>query len=107
MDQEMNTVEINYDLHRYPFCLVWTPIPLITWIFPFIGHMGIATSQGLIRDFAGEFVKKYFKVVESSNQFLGPYVVSKDDMGFAWPTRYLVLDVEKVEGGAKSWDGNS
>jgi hypothetical protein len=37
----------------------------------------------------------------------GPYVVSKDDMGFGWPTRYLVLDVNKVEGGAKSWDGKS
>jgi hypothetical protein len=54
MDDEMNTTKIDYDLHRYPFCLVWTPIPLLTWIFPFIGHMGIATSQGIIRDFAGE-----------------------------------------------------
>lgn len=24
----------------FPFCIVWTPIPLITWVFPFIGHMG-------------------------------------------------------------------
>lgn len=53
MEEEMNTTEINYDSHRYPFCLVWTPIPLITWLFPFVGHMGIATSQGIIRDFAG------------------------------------------------------
>lgn len=55
-------------------------------VFPFIGHMGIATSEGLIRDFAG------------------PYVVSNDDMAFGWPTRYLALDVDKVEGGSKSWD---
>ena len=26
---------------------------LYRWIFPFIGHMGIATSAGVIRDFAG------------------------------------------------------
>lgn len=26
-------------------------------------------------------------------------------MGFGWPTRYLILDDAKVEGGAKSWDG--
>jgi hypothetical protein len=26
-------------------------------------------------------------------------------MGFGWPTRYLALDVSKVEGGASSWDG--
>lgn len=50
----MNSTKIDYDLHRYPFCLVWTPIPLITWLFPFIGHMGISSSEGLIRDFAGE-----------------------------------------------------
>lgn len=54
MDEKMNTTNIDYDLHRFPFCLVWTPIPLITWLFPFVGHMGIATSEGIIRDFAGE-----------------------------------------------------
>jgi hypothetical protein len=27
-------------------------------------------------------------------------------MGFGWPTRYIQLEVEKVEGGSKSWDGN-
>lgn len=25
-------------------------------------------------------------------------------MGFGWPTRYLVLQEDKVEGGKKSWD---
>lgn len=25
------------------------------WLFPFIGHMGIATSSGVIRDFAGPY----------------------------------------------------
>ena len=25
-------------------------------------------------------------------------------MGFGWPTRYLVLDEDKVEGGRNSWD---
>lgn len=51
----MNVSKIDFDLHRYPFCIVWTPIPLITWLLPFVGHMGIATSGGLIRDFAGKF----------------------------------------------------
>ena len=27
---------------RYPCCIVWTPIPLITWLCPIIGHIGIA-----------------------------------------------------------------
>lgn len=26
----------------YPFCIVWTPIPLVTWIVPFVGHLGAA-----------------------------------------------------------------
>jgi hypothetical protein len=40
---------------RYPHCLVWTPIPVLSWLFPFIGHMGIARTDGVIRDFAGPY----------------------------------------------------
>uniref|UniRef100_A0A674MHU9 Transmembrane protein 222 n=1 Tax=Takifugu rubripes TaxID=31033 RepID=A0A674MHU9_TAKRU len=40
---------------RYPYCIVWTPIPVLSWLFPFIGHMGICTSTGIIRDFAGPY----------------------------------------------------
>ncbi|CAF4620544.1 unnamed protein product, partial [Rotaria magnacalcarata] len=40
---------------RYPHCIVWTPIPLLTWFFPFIGHIGIARTDGVIRDFAGPY----------------------------------------------------
>jgi hypothetical protein len=36
--------------------------------------------------------------------FSGPYFVSEDEMGFAWPTRYLQLDINKVEGGSTTWD---
>ncbi|XP_033107694.1 transmembrane protein 222-like [Anneissia japonica] len=64
---------IDHRRCRYPYCIVWTPIPLLTWLFPFIGHMGIATSAGVIRDFAG------------------PYFVSEDNMAFGRPTRYLIL----------------
>lgn len=28
---------------------------LFRWLFPFIGHMGICTSTGIIRDFAGPY----------------------------------------------------
>ncbi|CCD61682.1 Transmembrane protein 222 [Caenorhabditis elegans] len=72
--------------NRYPYCIVWTPIPCLTWFFPFIGHMGIANSRGIIRDFAGS------------------YYVAEDDMGFGWPTRYWQLGPEKVEGGAEVFD---
>ncbi len=28
---------------RYPYCIVWTPLPIISYIFPFIGDTGICT----------------------------------------------------------------
>ncbi len=28
---------------------------MFRWLFPFIGHMGICTSAGIIRDFAGPY----------------------------------------------------
>lgn len=77
---------INFATDKYPFCIVWTPIPVLTWFFPFIGHMGIAMSTGVIRDFAG------------------PYFVSEDNMGFGRPTRYLQLDSCFVDGGTVEWD---
>lgn len=64
---------INYKTHRYPFCIVWTPIPLISWLFPMVGHMGICMSNGIIRDFAGS------------------YYVSEDKMAFGNPARFLRL----------------
>lgn len=70
--------------NRFPYCVVWTPLPLITWILPFIGHMGICTSAGVIRDFAG------------------PYTVTEDDMAFGNPTKYWQLTPSKAE--ADSWD---
>ena len=50
-----STDRIDTKRVRYPHCIVWTPIPLLTWLFPFIGHMGIARTDGVIRDFAGPY----------------------------------------------------
>ncbi|NWU20357.1 TM222 protein, partial [Dyaphorophyia castanea] len=72
---------------RFPHCVVWTPIPVLTWLFPIIGHMGICTSTGVIRDFAG------------------PYFVSEDNMAFGKPVKYWKLDPSKVHAaGANAWD---
>uniref|UniRef100_A0A1I7Z7U1 Transmembrane protein 222 n=1 Tax=Steinernema glaseri TaxID=37863 RepID=A0A1I7Z7U1_9BILA len=78
----------DYDAknHLYPYCVVWTPIPFITWLVPFIGHMGIATSRGIIRDFSGS------------------YFVSENNMGFGWPTMYWQLSPTKVVGGPEVFD---
>ena len=73
--------ELNIDLEkqRYPYCIVWTPMPCITWIFPSIGHAGICTSKGIILDFAG------------------PYHVNVDHMAFGNPTKYIFLDIDQNE----------
>jgi transmembrane protein 222 len=66
------TIEPNHQ--KYPYCILWSPLPPITWLFPFIGHTGIATSKGVIYDFAG------------------PYTIGKQYMAFGPPTRYIQLD---------------
>ena len=44
-------------------CVVWTTIPILSWICPFLGHAGICDSKGFLYDFQGDnFVGK--------NQFL-------------------------------------
>ncbi|TKR64161.1 hypothetical protein L596_024743 [Steinernema carpocapsae] len=77
---------INPVRNRFPYCIVWVPIPLISWFFPFIGHIGIANSRGIIRDFSGS------------------RRVNEDDMGFGWPLMYWQLDPRKVAGGAETFD---
>lgn len=65
--------------NRYPYCVVWSPLPPITWFLPFIGHTGICDSEGVIWDFAG------------------PYTIGTDDMAFGAPTRYLQLDPDQCK----------
>ena len=72
-------LQIDLERQRYPYCIVWTPIPCITWVLPSIGHAGICTSEGIIHDFAG------------------PYFVSVDDMAFGNPTKYILLDLDSKE----------
>ena len=52
---------------------MWTPIPVISWLLPFVGHMGICTSKGVILDFAG------------------PYFISVDSLAFGNPARYNLM----------------
>ncbi|EGD73827.1 transmembrane protein [Salpingoeca rosetta] len=75
--------QIDASRNRFPFCVVWTPLPLISWILPFIGHVGIASSNGVIYDFAG------------------PYFVSVDNMAFGRPTKYWQLDPKRA---SSDWD---
>lgn len=65
------TLKIDLNRERFPFCLVWTPIPCLTAFLPFVGHLGIADSRGITFDFAG------------------PYTITVDSLLFGRTTRYI------------------
>lgn len=63
---------------RFPYCLVWTPLPIVAWLVPFIGHLGICQTNGVILDFAG------------------PFFVNVDNFAFGATARFHRLDPRKV-----------
>jgi hypothetical protein len=70
------------------FCILWCPLPLITWIVPFVGHLGIADSHGVSHDFEG------------------PYSIGKNSnavMAFGPTTRYLKVDIGNLSS-VDRWD---
>ena len=75
----MDNNKIYPSKNRYPYCIVWTPIPFLTYIIPFIGQTGIANSKGIIHDFSASFF------------------VNIDDFSFGKPTKYLKLDLNEKE----------
>lgn len=71
-------------MDRYPYSIVWTPLPIITWLIPLIGHTGIANSDGVIYDFGGS------------------YYIAVDNFTFGRPTKFLRLDPSKAQG--RDWN---
>ncbi|XP_010417385.1 PREDICTED: protein REVERSION-TO-ETHYLENE SENSITIVITY1 isoform X1 [Camelina sativa] len=69
--------EIDTRKSKFPCCIVWTPLPVVSWLTPFIGHIGLCREDGVILDFAG------------SN------FINVDDFAFGPPARYLQLDRTK------------
>ena len=65
---------INPKDNKFSCCIVWTQLPLISTLFPFIGHTGICTVEGRIFDFAG-------------SQYIG-----KDELAFNEPYKYVPLE---------------
>lgn len=70
--------EIDPKKGKFPCCLVWTPLPVVSWLAPFIGHVGICREDGVILDFAG------------SN------FVNVDEFAYGAVARYLQLDRTQV-----------
>lgn len=40
---------------RYPQSVVWTTLPGISALLPWVGHVGIADSRGVVYDFSGPY----------------------------------------------------
>lgn len=72
------TILIDKKSHPLSCCVVWTPIPLLTWLLPFFGHIGVADSQGLI------------------HEFVGPYFINKGSLSFGDPRRKWKIDVDPI-----------
>lgn len=71
--------EIDLKKGKFPCCVVWTPLPVVSWLAPFIGHLGICREDGTVIDFSG-------------SNFL-----NVDDFAFGSVARYLQLEREQVE----------
>ncbi|RWR77548.1 protein REVERSION-TO-ETHYLENE SENSITIVITY1 isoform X2 [Cinnamomum micranthum f. kanehirae] len=69
--------EVDPSKARFPCCIVWTPLPIVSWLAPFFGHVGICREDGAILDFSG------------SN------FVNIDNFAFGSVARYLQLDREQ------------
>lgn len=53
LSDEIPSVDVSREY--FPFSIVWTSLPLMTWLAPPVGHLGITMSEGLIHDFAGPY----------------------------------------------------
>ncbi|CAH9087107.1 unnamed protein product [Cuscuta epithymum] len=67
------SISIDARRDRFPSCIVWTPIPVLSWFVPLIGHIGICRENGVILDFAG------------------PNFVCVDSFAFGAPARYVQI----------------
>jgi len=61
---------------KFPYCLVWVPLPIIAWLVPFVGHVGICRQDGVILDFAG--------------------VINIDNLAFGSTAKYVSLREDQV-----------
>lgn len=62
-------------------CIVWTPIPMLSWLCPAIGHVGVTDSKGCVYDFEG------------------PYTIGRGCMLFGHPVQRWKVNVDP-----KQWD---
>jgi len=80
-EQESPLPAIKANKDHFPVSIVWCPLPLLTWLFPFIGHLGVCTSDGVIHDFAAsEYINRH-----------------RQKMGFGSVTKYAPIDLHHTK----------
>ncbi|XP_022741541.1 protein RTE1-HOMOLOG-like [Durio zibethinus] len=72
-----HSLQIDPGRERFPCSIVWTPLPVLSWLIPFIRHIGICREDGVILDFAG------------------PNFVCVDNFAFGAVARYIQINKEK------------
>ena len=77
LPEKKNDLFQNNNNSIYKYCITWSHIPLITFLFPFIGHCSIVNSYGFIHDFdSSNFIKIYN---ENENGFSKIVYLNLDD----------------------------
>ncbi|KAG8468918.1 hypothetical protein KFE25_007436 [Diacronema lutheri] len=84
LDLDGVPLHVNHAARRYPVCIVWTPIHPISWLAPYVGHVGVCSTDGVVYDWTG--------------------VINRDRMAFGWPARYVQFKLAEVDCTAEDWD---
>jgi len=82
-------INVNMDdglPRKFPSSIVWCPIPVLTWICPVIGHLGVAYSDGTVCDFQGSY-----------------HVSEAGHLAFGEVTRYIPIKLDSSSEATK-WD---
>ena len=45
--------EIDPGRGKFPCCIGWSPLPVVSWLVPYIGHVAICREDGAVLDFSG------------------------------------------------------
>jgi len=105
-----NILMLEPSREYFPLCIVWSPIPCLTWLIPVVGHLGIVTSEGTVNDFAGPYfihksksrtafgpIAKYYRINPTSD-----IRVTKDDQG---QTKQVEKWDESIECSSQVYEG--
>ena len=98
--------EIDPSRHKYPYCIVWSPLPPITWIFPFIGHTGIADSKGICNLSLTRKGRVLGTIIPTSQisfdtaagiifDFAGPYTINRGNFAFGKILEFYLFIVSR------------